>query len=54
MMRDLFGSILFLALQKKVDMEAVLKYPLTPVPLSLCHADGTLHKTPRTKLLHEL
>ena len=42
MTRDLFGSILFHALQSKVDMEEVLKYPLTPVPLSLCHPDGIM------------
>ena len=54
MTRDLFGSILFHALQSKVDMEEVLKYPLTPVPLSLCHPDGIMQKTPKSKLLLEL
>ena len=54
MMRDLFGSILFLSLEKKVDTSEVLTYPLTPVPLSLCHTDGTMQKTSKVKLLHEL
>ena len=54
MMRDLFGSILFLSLQKKVDMAEVFCYPLTPVPLSLCHVDGTMPKSPKVKLLQEL
>ena len=54
MMRDLFGSILFLSLQKKVDMAEVFCYPLTPVPLSLCHVDGTMLKSPKVKLLQEL
>ena len=54
MTRDLFGSILFHALEEKVDMEEILKYPLTPVPLSLSHADGTLQKTVKVKLLNEL
>ena len=52
--RDLFESILFRALQSKVDMEEVLKYPLTPVPLSLCHPDGFMQKTSKSKLLLEL
>ena len=54
MERDLFGSILFLALQCKIDMGEVLKYPLAPIPLSLCHVDGTLQKTQKSKLLTDL
>ena len=50
MERELFGSILFLALQRKIDVGEVLKYPLTPIPLSLCHVDGTLQKTQKSKL----
>ena len=37
--------------RKKVDMGEVLKYPLTPIPLSLCHVDGTMLNTPKSKLL---
>ncbi|XP_057306368.1 uncharacterized protein LOC130644684 [Hydractinia symbiolongicarpus] len=54
MMRDLFGSILYHSLQRKIDMAEVLKYPLTPVPLSLGHVDGKMQKTPKVKLLNEL
>ena len=54
MTRDLFGSILFHALQAKVDMGEVLRYLLTPVPLSLCHPDETMQSTPKSKLLVEL
>ena len=35
-------------------MGEVLKYPLTPIPLSLCHVDGTLQKTQKSKLLTDL
>ena len=54
MARDLFGRILFHALQAKADMAQVLNYPLTPVPLSLCHPQGTTQKTPKSKLFVEL
>ena len=51
MIRDLFGSILYLSLQRKIDMAVVLQYPLTPVPLSLSHIDGVMLKTPKVTLL---
>ena len=37
LMRTLFGSILFLCLKQRIDMEKVLNYPLTQVPLSLAN-----------------
>ena len=54
MVRDLFGSILYLSLQKNVDMAEVLKYPLTPVPLSLSHVDGSMQKTSKASLMKRL
>ena len=54
MTRDLFGSIVHHALQAEVDMEQILRYPLTPVPLSINHMGGTMQKTPKSKLLQEL
>ena len=50
--RYLFGSILFFALQRKFDMGEVLKYPLTPVPLGLCHVVGRMRKTPKVALMN--
>ena len=44
MTRDLFRSILFHEFQAEVDMEQVLKYPLTSVPKSISHVDGTMQK----------
>ena len=44
LMRDLFGRNLYISLQRNADMAQVLKYPLTPVPLSLSHVDGTMFK----------
>ena len=54
MARDRFGSIFFHVLQAIVDMGEMLRYPLTPFPLSLCHLDGTMQNTPQFKLLLEL
>ena len=54
MMRDIFGSLLFLSLQKKVDMAEVLRYPLTPLALSLCYTDDRMQSTPKSALLNEI
>ena len=51
LMRDLFGSILYLALQKKVDMIQLLTYLLTPIPMSLSNVDGSMLSTPKSKLM---
>ena len=39
-------------MQQKIDMAEVLKYPLTPVPLCLSHADGSVNSTPKSNLLN--
>ena len=54
LIRDLFGSILNISLQRKIDMGEVLSYPLTPVPLSLCHVDGSIQKSQKSALLNYL
>ena len=54
MERDLMGRILAIALENKVDIKQVLEYPLTPVPLSLCHIDGLMNKTPKATLFQKL
>ncbi|XP_018358131.1 PREDICTED: uncharacterized protein LOC108757918 isoform X2 [Trachymyrmex cornetzi] len=52
--RDLFGRLLALSLDTKVDVEKVLCFPITPVPLSLCHIDGSINKTVKSVLVQEL
>ncbi|KAK5644894.1 hypothetical protein RI129_006194 [Pyrocoelia pectoralis] len=49
--RDLFGRLLSLAMEDNIDVEKTLSYPITSVPMSLCHADGTLHKTPKSAMV---
>ncbi|XP_041981090.1 uncharacterized protein LOC121736526 [Aricia agestis] len=52
--RDLFGRLLALSLEKKISIEKVLCYPITPMPLSLCHMDGTINKTDKSALMRDL
>lgn len=52
--RDLFGRLLALSLDTSIDLEKVLCFPITPMPLSLCHMDGSLNKTDKSVLIHEL
>ncbi|KAG8177854.1 hypothetical protein JTE90_027120 [Oedothorax gibbosus] len=40
--RDFFGCILGISIDNKVDMAKIFVYPITPVPLSLCHFDGAI------------
>lgn len=37
--RDLFGRLLALSLDTNLNLEKALCFPITPVPLSLCHID---------------
>nr|CAH7761948.1 unnamed protein product [Callosobruchus chinensis] len=40
MQRDLFGQFSCILLRKSLDIDTILTYPLTPVPLlSMCHID---------------
>jgi hypothetical protein len=40
-----------ISLKKELDLDKVLTYPLTPVPLSLCPLDGTICKRPKSALM---
>ncbi|KAK7575726.1 hypothetical protein V9T40_012012 [Parthenolecanium corni] len=50
----IFGRLCCLAIQKKLNLEHVLQYSLTPLPLSLVHIDGSMMKTNKSQLLHHL
>ena len=52
--RDLFGRLLYLSTKSEFDMRKIVTYPLTPVPLSLAHVDGSINKTNKAKLMHYL
>ena len=50
--RDIFARLLTLAARESrdIDLHHILCYPITHVPLSLAHADGTPLKTERASL----
>ena len=52
--RDLFGRLLYLTITNKLDLTKVFPFPLTPVPLSLAHVDGSLNKTDKSKLIQKI
>ena len=49
--RDIFGRLLFLAVTQRLDLAVVLTFPLTQVPLSLCHIIGDMNKTSKCTLM---
>ncbi len=53
--RDLYRRLLT-AVQsgREVDIQGLLKYELSPVPMSLASTDGNLHKTDKAQLRHIL
>ncbi|KAL4113704.1 hypothetical protein QTP88_017283 [Uroleucon formosanum] len=51
MQRNLFGRMLGISLEKQIDVLETLKYPLTPIPTSMCHLDGTMYKTDKSALM---
>ena len=53
-LRDIFESILFLSLQRKVDMAEVLAYPLTPVPLALSHVNASMLTIEKSLLMRNI
>ena len=45
-----FGQMLLIAQNRKLDMQEVLEYPLGPKPWALANPDGTLKKTGKATL----
>lgn len=48
--RNMFGRIAVIAAKRTVDLEFLLTYPLTSVPLSICRPDGTMAHTDKSAL----
>ena len=54
--RDIFARLLTLAARESraIDLHHILCYPITDVPLSLAHADGTRLKSEKASLTNLL
>ena len=54
--RDVLGLLLAKSqeLDASIDMEEALKYPLSPIPLALAHADGQRRKTNKSALYDQI
>lgn len=50
MERDIVGRLLIHAMEKKIDLQEVFKFPLSPVPLVFGQVDGSLNKTQKSSL----
>lgn len=56
MQRDLCGRMLGVSMEYKIDISLILSYPLTPLPLSMCHLDEMICiaiKSTLTKILEK-
>jgi len=51
--RDTFSRLMMISKDRAVSMRDTLTFELTPLPLSLANADGTLSKTMKLKLFTE-
>lgn len=52
--RRLYGTMVLIAKNRTLDMNAVFSHPLGPLPWSLSNADGTMKKTNKTALTQHL
>jgi len=52
--RDLFGRLLYISSEKKVDLLKVFCYPLIPIPLSIGHIDGNSTRQIKASLIKKV
>ena len=52
--RALFGRLLVISQQRKVDLQELFAYELASVPMALTNSDGSLSKTNKAQVMHVL
>ena len=50
----MFGRLLFLSIQRQIDIRSVFQYPLLPEPVCFAHPDGFICNSPKSKVFHYL
>ena len=51
---DIFGKILLIQQNRKINLQEFFSYPLGPIPWALAEANGELKKSSKAKIMHEL
>ena len=51
---DTFGRLLFLSIQRQIDIRSVFQHPLLPEPVCFAHPDGSIRNCPKSKVFHFL
>ena len=52
--RNVFDQLLYLSVRNKLDLRAILGYPLTSEPACFAHSDGTIRDSAKSKVAHVL
>ena len=52
--RDMLGRLLFLSIQRQIDIMTVFQYPLLPEPDCFVHPDSSIRNSPKSKVFHFL
>ena len=52
--RDMFGRLLFLSIQRQIDIRSVFQYPLLPEQVCFARPDGSIRNSPKSKVFHFL
>ena len=52
--RELFGRLLVVAKQRDIDLQEVVSYELSAVPVAIAHGDRSLRKTTKSSLMSVL
>lgn len=48
---NLFGRMLGISIDYNINISKKLSYPISSVPMSMCHLDDTIYKTEKSALM---
>ena len=53
-MRDLFGRLLVVSQDLRIDMKTLFEHELTNVPVAIANSDGSLYKANKSQTLKDI